>query len=197
MQFNTGVLFVYIQQSIFIEGVNDIYPIGRLDKDSEGLLLLTNDGALQHRLSHPKFEKEKTYWVQWVQVEGEPNEASLTQLRRGVEIQDYRTKPAKARRIHPEIAPRDPPIRFRKLIPANWLEITLTEGRNRQVRRMTAAVGLPTLRLIRVTLGPFRLGDLLEGEWRELNQDQILELFPAKIRHERVDRQTREGAGSV
>ena len=141
-----------------------VYPAGRLDRDSEGLLVLTDDGALQHRLGHPRFGKGKTYLVQ---VEREPDEAALEALRRGVELKDGRTAPARVRRIpDPGLPQRDPPVRFRKSVPTAWLELELTEGRNRQVRRMTAAVTHPTLRLVRVRVGPYHLGDLPRGEWR-------------------------------
>jgi 23S rRNA pseudouridine2457 synthase len=143
-----------------------VYPAGRLDQDSEGLVLLTGDGALQHRLSDPRHKLPKTYWAQ---VEGEPDAAALERLRNGVAIEGHKTLPAKARRIaEPELWPRDPPIRFRKSIPTTWLEIVLTEGRNRQVRRMTAAVGNPTLRLVRCAVGPYTLAGLKPGEWREV-----------------------------
>jgi len=144
----------------------DVYPAGRLDHDSEGLLLLTDDGALAHRLTDPRHKQPKTYWVQ---VEGEPRQDQLAALRRGVLLNDGPTRPAGARVIAPPaLWPRDPPVRFRKTVPDAWLEIVLTEGRNRQVRRMTAAVGLPTLRLVRVAIGGWTLGDLGPGDWRPL-----------------------------
>ncbi len=157
-------------------GIDGVYAAGRLDADSEGLLILTSDGGLQHRLTDPKFGHEKTYWVQ---VEGEPEEAALEPLRQGVMIQGYKTRPAKARVMSesPEVAPRDPPVRFRASIPTSWLEVTLAEGRNRQVRRMTAAVGFPTLRLIRVAIAGVRLGCLAPGAWRELTVDEVKSLF--------------------
>lgn len=155
--------------------VPGVYPAGRLDKDSEGLLLLTSDGALQHRLAHPKFEHQKTYWVQ---VEGIPTKEALEQLRRGVRVQDYITRPAKVRRMDPPpaVPPRVPPIRYRASIPDSWLEIKLTEGRNRQVRRMAAAVGFPVLRLIRVAVGEIQLGGLAAGEWRFLSNGEVATL---------------------
>ena len=148
--------------------VPGVHPAGRLDKDSEGLLLLTDDGRLQHRLSDPRHKLPKTYWVQ---VEGVPTEQALERLRRGVVLEGRRTRPAKVRGIPaPELWPREPPIRFRQHIPTSWLEVVLTEGRNRQVRRMTAAVGYPTLRLVRVGIGPYTLEGLAPGEWREAEQ---------------------------
>ncbi|WP_417525674.1 pseudouridine synthase [Marinovum sp.] len=146
--------------------VPKVYPAGRLDRDSEGLLLLTDDGKLQHRIAHPKAKQPKTYWVQ---VEGLPEPEALDALRRGVELKDGRTRPAKARRIEAPspLFDRDPPVRFRKSVPDCWLELTITEGKNRQVRRMTAHVGHPTLRLIRAQIGPWHLGGLRPGEWRD------------------------------
>ena len=143
----------------------DVYAAGRLDFDSEGLLLLTDDGRLAHRLTDPRHKEAKTYWVQ---VEGEPDDARLEALRRGVALNDGPTLPAQARRIEPPaLWPRDPPVRFRKTVPDAWLELTIREGRNRQVRRMTAAVGLPTLRLVRAAIGPHRLDGLQPGQWRD------------------------------
>jgi 23S rRNA pseudouridine2457 synthase len=150
--------------------IPDVYPAGRLDWDSEGLLLLTTDGKLQQRLTDPRFHHEKTYWAQ---VEGEVTEAALEKLRHGLRIQDYQSKPAQAKALGSEetdwLPPREVPIRYRAQIPTAWLELTLTEGRNRQVRRMTAAVGLPTLRLIRVRSGKLTLEGLNPGEYREVN----------------------------
>lgn len=143
-----------------------VYPAGRLDHDSEGLLLLTDDGDLAHRITDPQHKLEKTYRVQ---VEGDPAPEQVEALNRGVTLNDGPTRPARARRIDaPALWPRDPPVRFRKTVPDAWLEIAIREGRNRQVRRMTAAVGLPTLRLVRVAIGAWTLGDLQPGQWREL-----------------------------
>lgn len=141
-----------------------IYPAGRLDLDSEGLLLLTDDGALQHRIAHPGQKLPKTYWVQ---IEGEVTDEAIDQLRAGVILNDGPTQPAGVERINPpELWPRTPPVRLRLNIPTSWLAITLSEGRNRQVRRMTAAVGYPTLRLVRVAIGPWQLGGLQPGQMR-------------------------------
>lgn len=145
----------------------DVYPAGRLDTDSEGLLLLTADGALQHDISHPQRKLAKTYWVQ---VEGIPDDAALAQLRQGVDLGDFVTRPAQARRIDPPaLWPRTPPIRVRQSVPDSWLELIITEGKNRQVRRMTAKVGHPTLRLVRVAIGEWTLDGLQPGELRQLS----------------------------
>lgn len=142
----------------------DVYPAGRLDHDSEGLLLLTDDGGLAHRITDPRHKLEKTYRVQ---VEGDPTAEQLDALRRGVTLNDGPTRPARVQRIDaPTLWPRDPPVRFRKTVPDAWLEMAIREGRNRQVRRMTAAVGLPTLRLVRVAIGDWTLGELMPGQWR-------------------------------
>ena len=144
-----------------------VYAAGRLDHDSEGLLLLTDDGPLANRLTDPRHKQRKTYWVQ---VEGDPREEQLRILREGVTLNDGPTRPARARRIEaPALWPRDPPVRFRKTVPDSWLAITLREGRNRQVRRMTAAVGLPTLRLVRAVMGPYALDGLQPGQWRQVD----------------------------
>ena len=143
-----------------------VYPAGRLDFDSEGLLLLTDDGRLAHRLTDPRHKQPKTYWVQ---VEGDPGTAQLEALRTGVVLNDGPTLPARVRRVDaPPLWPRDPPVRVRKTVPDAWLEITLTEARNRQVRRMTAAVGLPTLRLVRAAIGGHGLDTLAPGGWRQV-----------------------------
>lgn len=146
--------------------VPDVYAAGRLDTDSEGLLLLTDDGVLQHRITDPKHKQAKTYWVQ---VEGVPNSNALMQLQKGVPLKDGLTLPAQARLItEPKMLwPRHPPVRERKAIPTAWVELIIREGKNRQVRRMTAAVGYPTLRLIRYAIGDWTLEELKVGEWRE------------------------------
>ncbi len=146
-----------------------VYVAGRLDADSEGLLLLTGDGKLQAHISDPRFKMEKTYWVQ---VEGVPDEAALQLLRDGVKLNDGITRPASARLMAPPaLWPRDPPVRVRQSIPTAWLELVIREGRNRQVRRMTAAAGFPTLRLVRAGIGPWQLDGLAPGSWREAPAD--------------------------
>lgn len=162
-QFSPDQLHPTLKDFISIPGV---YAAGRLDTDSEGLLLLTDDGRLQHRLSDPHYHKNKTYWVQ---VEGCVSEQALEILRRGVDLQEFTTLPAKVMSIDepPHLWPRTPPIRFRKTVPTAWLEITIQEGKNRQVRRMTAKVGLPTLRLIRCRIDRWSVAGLQPGEWRE------------------------------
>ncbi|MFO1423811.1 MAG: pseudouridine synthase [Candidatus Competibacteraceae bacterium] len=161
-----------------------VYVAGRLDRDSEGLLALTDDGALQARLSHPRHHQPKTYWAQ---VESIPDDVALDRLRRGVELNDGPTLPAIVRRIAEPTGlwPRDPPIRYRVAIPTTWLELTLREGRNRQVRRMTAAVGHPTLRLIRCRIGDWTLEGLAPGQWRELTITMPMRLRRLPRAHDR------------
>jgi 23S rRNA pseudouridine2457 synthase len=152
--------------------VPGFYPAGRLDADSEGLVVLTDHGALQARIADPRHKLEKAYWVQ---VDGVPGEAALDALARGVDLDEFVTRPATARRIDepPGLWPRTPPIRVRKALPTAWIEVVLREGKNRQVRRMTAKVGLPTLRLIRHRVGGWQLGALAPGEWREASIDAL------------------------
>ncbi len=173
--FERGILTTARETLADYVPINEIYAAGRLDYDSEGLLLLTNDGKLAHRITHPDYNHSKTYWVQ---VEGVPDEAALSQLRRGgIPIKTYRTAPAAVRLLCEAdtafLWPRVPPIRYRAKISDCWLELTLTEGKNRQVRRMTAAVGHPTLRLVRMAIGPLQLGELEYGQWREVSQNEM------------------------
>lgn len=167
-----------------------VYPAGRLDADSEGLLLLTDDGSLQARIAHPKFKLAKTYWAQ---VEGVPTPAQLQMLQAPLDLGDFTTQPCQASLMDEPAGlwPRNPPIRFRLAVPTSWLEITIREGKNRQVRRMTAKVGLPTLRLIRARIGPWGLEQMQPGEWREEHglppelQARALGRTSAHIRHRR------------
>ena len=153
----------------------DVYPAGRLDRDSEGLLLLTDHGGMQHRIAEPRFKMPKRYWVQ---VEGIVSPSALEQLARGVRLNDGMTEPAQARHIRePQLWPRTPPIRERQAIPTSWLELTITEGRNRQVRRMTAAVGFPTLRLVRYAIGDWTIAGLAPGQWRDAPSNSFTHLL--------------------
>ena len=153
-----------------------VYPLGRLDADSEGLLLLSDEAGLNHRLLDPEAGHRRTYWVQ---VERIPEEAALRSLENGLLIQGHHTRPARAQRLdpQPELAPRNPPIRFRKSVPDCWIALELSEGKNRQVRRMTAAVGHPTLRLVRTSIGSFELGPLPSGQWRDVSVSERQQLF--------------------
>lgn len=169
-QFSSDGMHPTLKDYLTIPG---IYPAGRLDTDSEGLLILTDDGKLQHKISHPRHKEAKTYWAQ---VEGQPTPEALDQLRKGVNLGDFVTQPATAKIIPepPCLWLRTPPIRFRKEIPTSWLELTIREGKNRQVRRMTAKVGFPTLRLIRYQVGEWKLDDLAPGQWREVLEKTAL-----------------------
>jgi 23S rRNA pseudouridine2457 synthase len=164
---------------------DDVWPVGRLDADSEGLLILSARRELVAALLEPRRKHPREYWVQ---VEREPDEEALERLRRGVEIKGHHTLPCVARRMEePELPPRDPPIRFRKTVPTAWLSLELVEGKNRQVRRMTAAVGYPTLRLFRWRIGGFVLGDIAPGQWRELDEDEIASLLSTSERASEKD----------
>ncbi len=162
--------------------VPNVYPVGRLDRDSEGLMLLTNHGQLQHRLSDPQYGHPRTYWVQ---VERIPDATAIANLCQGIAIQGQRTRPAQVRLLptEPHLPERTPPIRYRKSVPTCWLEMVLQEGRNRQVRRMTAAVGHPTLRLVRVAIGSLQLQDLAPGEWRSLTAAEQAQLLAENLFH--------------
>lgn len=173
----------------------NFYPAGRLDHDSEGLLILTDEGKIQHCLSHPKHKQPKTYWVQ---VDGEITNEALNELKKGVMLKDGLTLPAKAKKIDkPALWPRDPPVRYRANIPTSWCELTITEGKNRQVRRMTAAIGFPTLRLVRYSIGEFTIDGLSPGEWRKIpTPQQIIQQADAikllgTSRHRRSNHSTR------
>jgi 23S rRNA pseudouridine2457 synthase len=169
--------------------VTDVYPAGRLDRDSEGLLLLTTDGRLQNHISHPEHKLKKIYWAQ---VDGDVTEDAITRLRHGVELKDGITGPAEAK-IIPEPAPlwpRNPPIRTRAEIPTSWIELAISEGRNRQVRRMTAAVGFPTLRLIRYAIGPITLDGLNPGEYDQIDEQQLWNLFPKQRSSHQTDKKS-------
>lgn len=169
--------------------VKSVYAAGRLDRDSEGLVVLTDDGVLQHRIADPEHKLAKTYWVQ---VEGEPQEEALERLRRGVDLNDGRTRPAQVRCMSepPDLWPRNPPVRFRKTVPDRWLEIRLSEGRNRQIRRMTAAVGHPTLRLIRYAVGDWTLDGLPPGKWRATDPPPYHSIRPGRPAKRRGNRRT-------
>ncbi|MFN8578930.1 MAG: pseudouridine synthase [Candidatus Sericytochromatia bacterium] len=155
--------------------IPEIYPVGRLDTDSEGLIIITDDNQLKHILTEPKFKSEKTYYVQ---VEGIPQEEDLNKIRNGISFKDYKTLPAKVRILEnePNLSPRNPPIRFRKNIPTTWLEIIINEGKNRQIRKMTAHIGFPTLRLVRVKIKHIEINNLKVGEYRFLSQKEVIDL---------------------
>ncbi len=166
-----------------------VYPAGRLDRDSEGLLILTDDGNLQHRISHPRHKLSKTYWVQ---VEGDPDPQAIKHLCAGVQLKDGLSAPAQATLIaEPRLWPRSPPVRFRANIPTHWIELTIHEGRNRQVRRMTAAIGYPTLRLVRVRIGPWSLEGLQPGQYREAKMPDEWRKMPP---HERQTQHQRHSS---
>jgi len=173
--------------------VKNVYPAGRLDYDSEGLLLLTSDGQLQHQISHPKHKLPKSYWVQ---VEGNITQEAVSQLEQGVLLKDGKTLPAKAKLISPpSIWPRTPPVRFRQTVPSSWIELTIKEGKNRQVRRMTAAVGFPTLRLIRHRIGTWSLDDLTPGEYKSIKVHLPQQHKPDKA-NKRKKKDYRQGTNS-
>ena len=174
--------------------VPNVYAAGRLDRDSEGLLLLTSDGQLQNRISHPDHKLLKTYWVQ---VDGDITEAAIAKLRKGVVLNDGITAPANAKIIAEPASlwPRNPPVRFRAEIPTSWVELQISEGRNRQVRRMTAAVGFPTLRLIRYAIGPITLDGLKPGEFEEIDGQQLWNLLPNKRSKQAALRQNKRKTG--
>ena len=158
-----------------------VYPAGRLDADSEGLVVLTDDGRLQNAIADPRHKLEKEYWVQ---VEGMPGEEAIRQLERGITLRDGPTLPARARLMEePALWPRDPPVRYRAAIPTSWVSLAIREGRNRQVRRMVAAVGFPCLRLVRWRVGPWNLQGLAPGEWRELDRESVLRGLSAPRRN--------------
>ena len=178
----------------FIKEEN-VYPAGRLDHDSEGLLILTDEGPVQNLLANPKYKLAKTYWVQ---VDGEISDQAIEQLKKGLELKDGKTLPARARKINPpKIWQRDPPIRYRESIPTSWLELSIKEGKNRQVRRMTAATGFPTLRLIRVSIGEFTIDGLLPGEWRKIETPKFIkdQLTEVKQHANKLLGTTRHGGG--
>ena len=173
----------HLPLSRFISEKN-FYPAGRLDHDSEGLLILTDEGKIQHALSHPKFKQRKTYWVQ---VDGDISDEALSALETGIDLKDGRTLPASAKRIEPpNIEPRQPPVRYRATIPTSWCELSISEGKNRQVRRMTAAVGFPTLRLIRYSIGSFNIEKVSPGEWTKISTPPELQQLANSLKSPRT-----------